>query len=376
MSMRLCIRVDASLQIGTGHVMRCLTLAEGFQKVGAQSHFICRAHPGHLLDHIRQRGFSLTVLPIDPSESVVRQESVVASDAVAHADWLGCDWLTDAEQTRAVLTEYQAEWLVVDHYALDQRWEHELRASCRKLMVIDDLADRTHQCDLLLDQNLGRQTTDYRNLVPADCKPLLGPQYALLRPEFAALRSYSLQRRLQPVLKNILITMGGVDQPNATGRILQTLKRCILPEDCRITVVMGAQAPWLTQVQALAQDMPWQTQVLVSIHDMAQYMADSDLAIGAAGGTSWERCCLGLPSLMNVLADNQKSIAQALQEAKAAQLLGSLSDVEMKLPLAIHALSAQNTSQHMLRKMSAAAAGLTDGLGLDKVLKIMQDFYD
>jgi UDP-2,4-diacetamido-2,4,6-trideoxy-beta-L-altropyranose hydrolase len=373
MTMRLCFRVDASLQIGTGHVMRCLTLAEAFQKAGAQCHFISRAHPGHLLDHIRQRGFSLTVLPMDSSAPVVRRESVEGSAGVAHTDWLGCVWLTDAEQTRITLIEHQPDWLVVDHYALDQRWEHALQASCRKLMVIDDLADRPHQCDLLLDQNLGRQMADYENLVPADCKLLVGPNFALLRPEFAALRSYSLQRRQHPVLKNILITMGGVDQPNATGRVLQALNHCRLPEDCRITVVMGAQAPWLAQVQALAQDMPWPTQVLVNIHDMAQYMADSDLAIGAAGGTSWERCCLGLPSLMIVLADNQKSGAQALQEAKAAHLLGSLSDIEMKLPLAIHALRSPDTSQHMLREMSAAAAGLNEGLGLHQVLKTMQE---
>lgn len=373
MIMRLCFRVDASLQIGTGHVMRCLTLAEVFQKAGAQCHFISRAHPGHLLDHIRQRGFSLTVLPMNPSESAPKQQRVEGSALVAHADWLGCDWLTDAEQTRVALIEHQPDWLVVDHYALDQGWEHALQANYRKLMVIDDLADRPHQCDLLLDQNLGRQMADYENLVPADCKLLVGPHYALLRPEFAALRAYSLQRRLQPVLKNILITMGGVDQPNATGRVLRVLKHCRLPGDCRITVVMGAQAPWLTQVQALAQDMPWTTQVLVNIHDMAQYMADSDLSIGAAGGTSWERCCLGLPSLMIVLADNQKNGAQALQVAKAAQLLGSLSDIEMKLPLAIHALSSTDASKYILREMSAAAAGLTEGVGPHQVLEIMQE---
>ena len=371
MSMRLCFRVDASLQIGTGHVMRCLTLAEAFQKAGAQCHFISRAHPGHLLDHIRQRGFSLTVLPMDPSEPVVRQESVEGFARVAHADWLGCDWLTDAGQTHTALIDHKPDWLVVDHYALDQRWEQVLQPHCRKLMVIDDLADRLHQCDLLLDQNLGRQTADYENLVPADCKLLVGPHYALLRPEFATLRKYSLQRRQQPVLKNILISMGGVDQPNATGRVLQALKHCQLPGDCRITVVMGEQAPWLTQVQALAGDMPWPTQVLVNIHDMAQCMANSDLAIGAAGGTSWERCCLGLPSLIIVLADNQKSGAQALQEAKVAQLLGSLSDIEKKLPLAINALSSAHTSQHMLRELSAAAAELTEGFGLHKVSKTM-----
>jgi UDP-2,4-diacetamido-2,4,6-trideoxy-beta-L-altropyranose hydrolase len=375
--MKAAFRVDASLQIGSGHVMRCLTLAEGLRTQGAQCHFISRAQPGHLLQLIQDRGFVLTTLsentPMPPGH--LDNGNRLAKDP-AHAEWLGCDWQTDAAHTRATLSEVQPDWLVVDHYALDQRWEHALQPNCRKLMVIDDLADRPHQCDLLLDQNLGRKAGDYTNLVPPGSKLLVSPQYALLRPEFAASRSYSLQRRLQPVLKNILITMGGVDQPNATGRVLQTLKRCILPEGCRIGVVMGAHAPWLTQVQALAQDMPWPTQVFVNINDMAQCMADSDLAIGAAGGTSWERCCLGLPSLMIVLADNQKSGAQALQEAKAAHLLGDLTDIEMKLPLAIQKLTYAHTSQHMLREMSAAAAGLTDGLGLHQVLKTIQDLHD
>ena len=372
--MKVAFRVDASLQIGSGHVMRCLTLAEALRKQGAKCHFISREQPGHLLQLIQDRSFVLTTLPENISTlfSHLENGNRFENDP-AHANWLGCDWQTDAAHTCASLAGIQSDWLVVDHYALDQRWEHALQSHCRKLMVIDDLADRPHQCDLLLDQNLGRQTSDYENLVPADCKLLVGPHYALLRPEFATLREYSLQRRQQPVLKKILITMGGVDQPNATGRVLQTLKRCVLPEDCRITVVMGAQAPWLTEVYALAKDMPWPTQVLVSIHDMAQYMADSDLAIGAAGGTSWERCSLGLPSLMIVLADNQRSGAQALQEAKAAHLLGSLNDIEMRLPLAIQGLISAQTTQHMLREMSAAAAGLTDGLGLHEVLKTMQE---
>ncbi len=375
--MKAAFRVDASLQIGSGHVMRCLTLAEALREKGVQCHFISREHPGHLLQLIHERDFILTMLPQSIFIPVDHLENgnILAADP-AHAAWLGCDWQTDAEQTRAVLADYQPDWLVVDHYALDQRWEKALKLNSRKLMVIDDLADRPHQCDLLLDQNVGRQIGDYTNLVPPECKVIVGPQYALLRPEFATLRSYSLKRRLQPVLKNILITMGGVDQPNATGLVLQTLKHCRLPEDCRISIVMGLQAPWLKQVQALAKDMPWPIDVLVNINDMAQRMADSDLAIGAAGSTSWERCCLGLPSLMIVLADNQSSVAQALQAAKAAQLLGGLSDIEMKLPLAIDALTTLHNSQQILWDTSMAAAALTDGLGLHKILKTMQDFHD
>lgn len=369
--MRFVFRVDSSLQMGSGHVMRCLTLADALAAQGAQCHFISRAHPGSLFELIRQRGFAVTALPAELSPANTQVVSRRAKEPV-HAPWLGCDWKTDAEQTRAILATVQPDWLVVDHYALDQRWEIALRLYCQKLMVIDDLADRPHQCDLLLDQNLGRQPQDYANLVPAQCKVLAGPQYALLRPEFAALRAYSLQRRQQPALRKLLITMGGVDQSNATGQVLQTLKGCALPQDCRISVVMGLQAPWLQQVGAQAQAMPWPTEVLVNISNMAQRMADSDLAIGAAGSTSWERCCLGLPTLLVVLADNQRFGAQALQEAQAALLIGDVSDIAMKLPLAINA----SASHHRLQEMSTATATTNDGRGVDKVLKTMQVLND
>ena len=357
------------MQIGSGHVMRCLTLAEALRAYGAQCHFISRAHPGHLLDLIRQRGFVVTALPVElpplPANATVGSEHVKEP---AHAPWLGCDWQTDAEKTRAILAKLQPDWWVVDHYALDQRWETALRPHYQKLLVIDDLADRVHQCDLLLDQNLGRKPQDYAGLMPAQCQVLTGPQYALLRPEFAALRAYSLQRRQQPELKRVMITMGGVDQSNATGQVMQALKGCTLPQDCRISVVMGSQAPWLPSVLALAQDMPWPTEVLVNINDMAQRMADSDLAIGAAGSTTWERCCLGLPTLLVLLAGNQIVGAQALQDSQAALLIGGVSDIAMKLPLAINA----SASHHRLQQISTATAAITDGLGVDKVLKAMR----
>jgi UDP-2,4-diacetamido-2,4,6-trideoxy-beta-L-altropyranose hydrolase len=366
--MHFAIRVDASNQMGSGHVMRCLTLAEALRADGAQCHFISRAHTGHLLELIRQRGFAVTALPVElPPPPANWQVASKRPKEPVHAPWLGCDWQTDAEQTRAVLAKLQPDWLVVDHYALDQRWETALRPHYQKLMVIDDLADRPHQCDLLLDQNLGRQPQDYANLVPAQCKVLTGPQYALLRPEFAALRAYSLQRRQQPVLKQVLITMGGVDQSNATGQVLQALKGCTLPQDCRISVVMGLQAPWLQQVRAQAQDMHWPTEVLVNISDMAQRMADSDLAIGAAGSTSWERCCLGLPTLMVVLADNQWPGAKALDAAQAACLIGEVGDIATQLPLAVRAVNQDDR----LMQMSTFTCSITDGLGVYQVLQTL-----
>lgn len=373
MTMRIAFRTDATLLMGSGHVMRCLTLADVLETQGVECHFISREHPGHMLDLIRQRGFPVAVLSTElPQPTKSSQVTIDPVDQPTHAPWLGCDWQTDARQTGVILARLQSDWLVVDHYALDQRWEAALRPHYQKLLVIDDLADRPHHCDLLLDQNLGRRSQDYAGLVPAHCKVLIGPEYALLRPEFAALRPYSLQRRERPTLKHLLITMGGVDLPNATVQVLQALKSCVLPQDCRISVVLGRQAPSLQQVREVGQNMPWPTQVLVNITDMAQRMADSDLAIGAAGSTSWERCCLGLPTIIVVLADNQRSGARALQAVQAAHLIDSVSEIGAQLPRAVQAL----TQDLRVIQHSAAASAVTDGQGADRTLRAMGVLLD
>lgn len=362
--MRIVFRVDASLQMGTGHVMRCLTLAEALRGQGGDCHFIMRLHAGNLVDMVRQRGFTVHVLPV--GANVVAPPPSADRHQLFHVHWLGCDWSIDAEQTRDVLMGLRPHWLVVDHYSLDARWESELAPLCEKIMVIDDLADRRHQCDLLLDQTLGRTSRQYANLLPDSCKVLVGPQYALLRPEFAALRLASLRRRRNPVLRSILVTMGGVDQHNATGAVLQALGQCLLPKNCRIRVVMGPSAPWVQEVQALASAMPWPTEVLSNVGDMARCMAGSDLAIGAAGGTSWERCCLGLPTLMIVLAENQQLIADSLVQAGAVIGLNDMkSDAfEGELRAAISTLVADPT---LLRKLSERAASITSGEGVHMV---------
>lgn len=374
--MKIAFRADASLLIGSGHVMRCLTLADALRAQGAQCHFISRAHPGHLLDAIHQRGYKVNSLvgPVLRAQEAIKTIATKEPDLQqepAHAAWLGSTWQTDAQETAAILADLQPDWLVVDHYALDQHWEEVLAPHYRKLMVIDDLADRHHCCDLLLDQNLGSEPKHYAPWVPAHCQVLTGPHYALIRPEFAALRPYSLQRRqAQPGLRQLLITMGGVDQPNATEQVLQALKTCALPADCRITVIMGLTAPWLQNVRELAAQMPWPTEVAVNVNDMAQRMANSDLAIGAAGSTSWERCCLGLPTLIVVLAENQQLGAQALEAAHAARLIGAVSDIATQLPLAAREL----VDSACQMRMSIAASAITDGQGVDKILKTIGMF--
>jgi len=379
--MKIAFRTDASLQMGSGHVMRCLTLADALRAQGAQCHFISRAHPGNLISTIQQRGYKVNslVAPVQKAQAAIKNSAIEVPELQpkqqiepAHAAWLGSTWQADATVTSAILASLQPNWLVVDHYALDQHWGSALQPHYKKLMVIDDLADRAHVCDLLLDQNLGRQPQDYAKLVPGRCQVLTGPQYALLRPEFAALRPYSLQRRqAQTSIGKLLITMGGVDQDNATEQVLQALKTCALPQACRISVVMGLTAPWLQNVRELAAQMPWPTEVVVNVNDMAQRMADSDLAIGAAGSTSWERCCLGVPTLMTVLAENQQLGAQALDAAHAALLIGAVRNVATQLPVAISQLG----NFEWRTRMSSAASAITDGHGVDKVLKAMGVVY-
>jgi UDP-2,4-diacetamido-2,4,6-trideoxy-beta-L-altropyranose hydrolase len=368
LAMKFVFRTDASLQMGSGHVMRCLTLADALKAQGADCHFISREHPGHLLEVMRQRSHEVTSFPAALASTSTPDARESALEP-AHAAWLGSDWQTDVQQTGAILASLQPDWLVVDHYALDQRWEDALAPHYRKLLVIDDLADRHHRCDLLLDQNLGRKPEHYSQLVPSHCRVLTGPRHALLRPEFAALRDYSLQRRqAQPALRQLLITMGGVDQPNATGKVLQALKDCALPADCQITVVMGLTAPWLQNVRELAAQMPWPTEVVVNVSDMARRMAESDLAIGAAGSTSWERCCLGLPTLIVVLANNQKEAAAHLLKAGAANCLEFTGLLHQDLHAQLQCLIDQ---PELLRQMATCAGAITDGLGVERMVNAM-----
>jgi UDP-2,4-diacetamido-2,4,6-trideoxy-beta-L-altropyranose hydrolase len=358
---KILLRVDASLHIGSGHVMRCLTLADALRAEGAQCIFICREHPGNLIAQIRQRGFVVHALPPVIEMNVSNQNGESQS---IYESWLGVDWATDAEQSKVGAGETVADWLIVDHYALDSRWERTLRPLCRKLMVIDDLANRQHDCDLLLDQNLGREATDYYQLVPEDSKVLVGPHYALLRPEFHTLREVSLTRRTaNPHLRHLLVSMGGVDQVDATSKVLEALKVCQLPTNLNITIVMGQHAPWLDKVKYLSAKMPVPTEIKCNIENMAQLMTNSDLAIGAAGSTSWERCCLGLPSLIGVIADNQTFIADSLQSAGAAKIF----DINHAMTNLRELMKEILENKTELIKLIKNAANVTDGMGTNRV---------
>lgn len=360
--MKVAFRVDASLDIGTGHVMRCLTLADTLRTRGASCVFIGREHGGHMLDMIRQRGFEVAALPATPFDEKPDQQP-----PPPHASWLGTDWATDAMQTLSALgAEDRVDWLVVDHYALDARWERRVRGAGCRVLIIDDLADRPHDGDLLLDQNLGREAAHYVDYLPAACRLLIGPDYALLRSQFAAHRPAVWARHgdasVRP-LQHLLVAMGGVDKHNVTGQVLEALIGGPWPENGRITVVMGSRAPWLADVRAQAERMPWPTELKVDVSDMAEWMANSDLAIGAAGTTALERCCMGLPTVTLVLAENQRSGALALHGAGCVALVDDVSG----LANAVRQLLEPDTRADM----EQACFGMVDGLGAQRVVSRM-----
>ena len=238
LKMNIVFRCDASIQIGTGHVMRCLTLADELAHQGAKCHFICREHEGHLIKLIAQKGYDTYKLEVESQDIFNKKND--NEPVLFHSKWLGSTQEEDARQTEEIIKTLQPEWLVIDHYALDSYWEKKLRPHYNNILVIDYLADRKHDCEVLIDQTFGRDEQDYHNLAPNHCAILCGTTYALLRPEFSKWRQYSLERRKDNSLQHVLINLGGVDKDNITSHILELLKKAPLPKSCKVTVVMGS----------------------------------------------------------------------------------------------------------------------------------------
>lgn len=348
-------RADASARIGLGHVMRCLTLADALAAKGWRCSFLMRRLDGRPPDSlITGRGHALHLLP-EPG-------------AGATGDWLGVTPDRDRQESAAALDTIAPDWVIVDHYGLDAGWERGLAAPGRRILVLDDLADRPHACDLLLDQTFGRAAGDYAGLVADGTRLLLGAGYALLRPEFAALRPEALRarrQRLEAGLRplRILVAPGGYDAPNVTTRVIEALaQRPAGAPPVAVDIVLGGQALHLPALRArLAAPLPFPAQLHLDTPDMARLMAAADLAIGAGGTTTWERACLGLPCLLIVLADNQREIAARMQAAGAARVLAdpAAPGFEADLIAAIDAVA----TPAALARASAAAARIVDGAG-------------
>jgi UDP-2,4-diacetamido-2,4,6-trideoxy-beta-L-altropyranose hydrolase len=265
------------------------------------------------------------------------------------------------------LQPHPVDWLIVDHYSLDARWENALSGGYAQLMVIDDLANRPHRCDLLLDQTLGCTPEAYQSLTPIGSTLLTGTQFAVLRPEFAHWRAESLTRRNHcDTIQRIVLSLGGADPDNITGAFLENLRTSPLPESIELVIILGAQSPWQETIAHLARTLPNPTSVLIGVSNMAEILSQSDLAIGAAGTSSWERCCLGVPTLQVVIAENQAMIARQLEQAGAV----------IPITLSGHRPLSEvisGVTQAQLTSLSQHAARLVDGMGAQRVANTLLD---
>lgn len=371
--MRLVFRCDSSLAIGSGHVMRCRNLARALQRRGADVLFLCREQPGDLIALLAEE-FGVMRLPALPG---LKPEMEAREGRDLYGAWLGCSQQDDAEACLNVIRAAAAgpiDWLVVDHYGLDQAWERSIceglsgiQGHAPRLLVFDDLADRPHQADVLVDANrFDASAWDaYRALVPAGCRLLLGPAYAPLDPLYPQLQPLAPQRS---TLRRVLVFFGGVDQANHTAVAVQALGH---PEvaDLAVDVVLAAAAPHHATVARLVQQRPL-TQLHGGLPSLAGLMLRADLAIGAAGTASWERAALALPTLVTPVADNQHQGAQALVDAGAALLVDPQQD-EDRGALLIQAIRNLMERPERLPQLSDAARALGDGRGLERIVSAM-----
>jgi UDP-2,4-diacetamido-2,4,6-trideoxy-beta-L-altropyranose hydrolase len=351
--MKIAFRVDASERIGSGHLVRCATLAAELKERGAEVLFLCRALPAAWGEWLATQGWAW--MELGPPSGTCQ----AGPGEPAHAHWLGTDWQTDASDTARALGNERWDALVVDHYALDARWERHLRAKAIRLLAIDDLADRAHDVDLLLDPNLyDDMTSRYAGRVAPGTRQLLGPRYALLRPEFTSAR-----RALAPrgdTVKRVLVFFGGFDQRNATGLVLEALDelRRSGVGSFAVDAVIGALHPAREALQAFCSERDGWT-CHVQTGRMAELMAHADLAIGAGGGATWERCAVGLPTVAVAQAGNQ---VEQVAVAARAGLLCAPQLRDWRTP--IEALWFDPVRR---ARMGAAAFAAVDGRGAQRV---------
>lgn len=348
----VAVRVDASHEIGIGHFMRTLELARYLQAMGAEVHFICLELLPALQDLTVDHGHQLHQFALNKSENDFRQSLQVDQ----------C-WQPDAVHTSAMLDQIgEIDLLIVDSYKLGACWEREMKGKVALLLVIDDLADREHVADYLVDHNYGRIVSDYERLVPDHCTVLAGPQYAMLREEFSALRPQTLQQRKEiPNKKHLLITLGGGAVGKQNKRILDLIRRSDINNLERIT--LSNPAAEQHHLIPFAADFPVELVVIDYIEDMASAMSQADLCIGAGGISSMERAVLGLPSLVLLMADNQYESSQKLAQNEC--LFGCVRASEVDVDLLNKFFSVSNEDYALI---SNNAAEVSDGRGIQRII--------
>lgn len=335
---RIVIRADADSAIGMGHVVRCLTLARELTEHGAEVHLAAKSLPEVLEQRASDLGVTLWMLRPGP----------------------------DDEATLEILSRLSpVDMVIVDHYGLDEAWEQAVRPRVARLMVIDDLASRAHCCDVLLDQNYAAPGVNrYQGLVPVTATLWLGPSYALIRREFPAARAK--RREQADAIRTIAVSFGGFASPE--------LVRCVV-DACALRPLSTYFAGGTLHVFGAAQDSRSNGDYSFKVCEhrfsgnMAGYLADSDLAIGAGGGGLWERLCIGVPSMVTILADNQRPGVEALAKDGYLVNLGDASRLDATG--LCNAICALRDEPGVLHGLFERGRRLVDGEGARRVAAML-----
>ena len=323
--------------------MRCLALAQTWQKVGLESFFVVSTELGEWQNRLRQEGISIHPLSASAGSSEDRVETI------ALAKHLG------------------AAWLVVDNYHFDAQYQQQVKAAGLKLLFIDDYGHAEHYyADIVLNQNICADESLYLHR-ESYTQLLLGCRYVLLRQEFLQWQKW--QRKIPGVAKKILVTLGGGDPDNVTFKVIKALQQIEL-QGLESIVIVGGSNPHYKQLQAAVQKSLAPISLKQNVANMPELMAWADIAIAAGGSTNWELAFMGLPSIIIVLAENQRKIAEELFRLGLAIGLGWHQDVSVEIikRKLVHLLA----SLEQRYKMSQKGKDLVDGLGSNRVLRFIQ----
>ena len=363
--MKIAFRADASIEQGTGHLMRCFHLANRLSSLGHQCVFITQPF---LPDFIRKIVASkLNVITMSKNGIQSNQ----SSEYDQYLEWLGRTVMQDAAETKSIIDGLNIDILVADHYAIDSSWMDLFSDTVDKRVIIDDLANRKHSCDLLIDQNYGRTHEQYFNLVTSATKLLLGTNYVLINEDFQKARRHSKALRLNRKQSTINICMGGIDKDNATLKALAVLDEIYELQNWNVDVVLRSESPHIESIKEYSQKMSITTSVVLDSENIAALFSKADIAIGAGGVTMWERCCLGLPTILVTIADNQIPAASAVSATGACLYAGDIRDLNWTKQLEIQ-LKLLVGSPSKVHSMSVQASKVCDGWGLNKVCNVIE----
>jgi UDP-2,4-diacetamido-2,4,6-trideoxy-beta-L-altropyranose hydrolase len=351
--------VDAGTAIGGGHLSRCLTIANALKFQGvSECFFILKSHEGSFSSMIKNYGFDVKLLPL---------ECMPNYQSGDYKDWLGGTGINDATSSLNYLNHNgfkSGDWLIVDHYGLDHEFEELIAQHDINIGVVDDLANRKHSCKFLVDQTCGREEHEYKEWVNNDATLMTGERFCMLRPEFLLFRQRSLEKRAQfKKFENIFINFGSTDPTNVTTIIINTLNAIKFQTNVNVVVAIGSNSPYLTEIRRCVENFSGDINLLIDAENMSELMYEADVAIGAAGATTWERCALGLPTVIIKTAENQSTVIDRIIEFGVA-VLHDIDEKNQPDVLFQHLLYIEK----YYRSMSHKCAKLVTADGINKVV--------